>query len=96
MFYKENICGWFWDIKSSIISGFYGEKIWVVLNDRMLYCYNNPYDGLLKCKIDGNKIIDIIECRFDKLEIPLEGILLKMVVDQEAIIREYYEIMWGW
>lgn len=90
------MCGWFWHIQSSLMSGIYGEKIWVVLNQRVLYCYNNPYDGELKCKIDGNNIIDIIECEFDKLEIPLAGLQLKMVVDPEAVLREYYEVMWGW
>ena len=30
----ENMCGWFWDIKSNMLGVIYGEKVWVVLHEQ--------------------------------------------------------------
>jgi hypothetical protein len=42
------MCGWFYEIKTNFLSGVYGEKMWVVLRDRKLHCYSNPFSNELK------------------------------------------------
>jgi hypothetical protein len=112
------MCGWFYDIRTSLISGIYGDKIWVVLNDKKLEIYNNPYGNELKDvifalfnhhhishyiliqlfsifkimihfqTIDCMHICDIVECEYDKLEIKVEGLTIKLVK-----VSEYYMII---
>ena len=38
----SNLCGWFWRITKSFF-GATGDKIWLVLHDEMIYCYESPY-----------------------------------------------------
>lgn len=72
----HNMCGWFWDIHSEINNfGFLdtgGNKMWVVLKEKTLFCHDNPYDGVVKNVIDTKKITDIVETVCDKLEIKVK------------------------
>jgi hypothetical protein len=38
----SNICGWFWKITNSFF-GTTGDKVWLVLHDETIYCYDSPY-----------------------------------------------------
>ena len=72
----ENMCGWFWDIHEELNNfGFMdttGNKMWVVLSKKILTCYDNPYDGVVRKVIDCHHITDIVETICDKLEIKVQ------------------------
>jgi len=49
----ENMCGFFYDIKTSAYSGIYYDKIWVVLDAKKLYCYSDQFSTEL-LSVDNN------------------------------------------
>ena len=92
--------GWFWDIHSDI-NGFgfqdiSGTKMWVVLSGRKLFIYDNPYDNILKKTIDATDIMDMVESTYDKLEIKVEGVIIKMLKSDAFGIKVPCELMWAW
>jgi hypothetical protein len=91
----QNMCGWFWHIRDDIFTGTTGDKMWVVLNDRILYCYGNPYDGIVKYRVDCKNITDIVESEYDKLEIKVQGLIIK-VIDNSSGFARNTDLMWAW
>ena len=91
----QNMCGWFWDIKDDFYLGTTGEKMWVVLNNTELYCDGNPYDSVLKKIVDCKQITDIVESSYDKMEIKVEGLIIKLFKEEKGI-KKYSELMWAW
>jgi len=91
----ENMCGWFYDIHTEFNSfGFLdhaGSKMWVVLREKMLYCYDNPFDSVVKKTYDTHDVTDIIETEIDKLEIKMPGMIIKFNVKGVCS-----ELTWAW
>jgi C2 domain len=73
-----NICGWFWEIKSSFFGAITGEKMWVVLNDGVLYCYDSPFEFQKLHQFLCSNIVEIEEVVYDKLEIVMDGLTIKV------------------
>lgn len=94
----HNMCGWFWDIKTGLLGNTYGEKIWVVLEDRKVRVYNNPFDQDVKEHIDTEHVIDIEEKAYDKMEISVEGLALHMIKPAQVKggLDIPFEKMWAW
>jgi hypothetical protein len=74
----ENMCGWFYKIHEVGFFDTGGTKMWVVLNDKKLYIYDNPFDSICRSTLDTHDITDIEETEIDKLEIKMPGIIIKM------------------
>lgn len=47
-------------------------------------------------KIDCLDISDIIECVYDKMEIKIDGLKIKLIKIVDGGFREESELMWGW
>ena len=43
------------------------------------YCHANPYDQNVKYTLETADIVDIQECKYDKLEISVDGLSVKMM-----------------
>ena len=84
----QNMCGWFYDIKSSFFGVISGERMWVVLNRGFIYCYDSPFEGHLQQVIECSKITVIEEVVYDKLEITLQGLTLNL--------SDGAKFVWGW
>jgi hypothetical protein len=84
----ENVCGWFWNITSSYFGATSGDKVWVVLCDGFLFCYDNTFEITLLRKIDCRCIRTVENVVYDKLEIPLEGLKIKLTEEES--------LLWGW
>ena len=70
-----------------------------MLNDRKLFCYNNQFDGQVKYTYECDQIVDILETVYEKLEIPIAGLLVKMSTESVlngGLLPELSELMWGW
>merc|ERR1711871_1090872 len=68
---RNNLCGWFFDIKTS--SGYFGtnvngEKIWVVLKNDILNIYLTPFDISVIGQLKLHDIADLKEKVFDNME----------------------------
>lgn len=85
---NENACGWFWNITSSYFGAISGDKVWVVLCDGYLFCYDNTFEATLIRKIDCRRILTVENVVYDKLEIPLEGLKIQL--------NEKEQLLWGW
>ena len=86
----ENICGYFWNIKSSFFGAVSGEKIWVVMFNKSLFCYDSPLEAKLLRKIDCKSIAHIEESAYDKLEMTLEVVKITLSSASEE------NLLWGW
>ena len=93
----HNMCGWFWLIKDDFLRGTVGEKVWVVLYDKVLYVHNNPYDGYVLQQLNVNEISAITEAKYDKMEISVDGIKIT-IVKKNAITggSKTKDLMWAW
>ena len=91
----HNMCGWFWEIKDDFIRGTTGEKMWVVLHDQQLFCYSNPYDSILRHTVDCKMITDIVESVYDKMEIKVDGLIIK-IFNEENGVKKKSELYWAW
>ena len=56
---KKNLCGWWWEIKSTFLGTVSGEKIWVVVHRGIVYCYEGPFEGRLLKQFDVCDIVDM-------------------------------------
>lgn len=83
----RNMCGWFWDIKYSFFNTISGEKMWVVLTDGFIYCYDSPFKGLLQHVVECSKITMLEEVTY-KLETTIEGLTLNLADGSKFV--------WGW
>merc|ERR1711871_1529818 len=94
----HNMCGWFFDIKTGLLGNIYGEKIWVVLEDRKVRVFKNPYDQEIKEMIDTEHIVDIEEVTYDKMEIAVDGLAVKMIkpAQTKGGLDVSCEKMWAW
>ena len=95
----HNMCGWFWDIHD-YFNGFgawdtTGSKIWVVVKDKIIYVYDNPYDNKLKKTINTTDVLGMEMTTYDKLEIEVEGVKLLIEIGPENA-RRRSEILWAW
>jgi hypothetical protein len=84
----ENTCSWFWNIKSSYFGAVSGDKIWVVLYGGILHCYDNTFEATLLRKIDCRRVISVEEVVYDKLEIKLDGLKIRLTQGEN--------LLWGW
>ena len=95
----HNMCGWFWDIHDYINSfaqwDTTGTKIWVVVKDKVIRVYDNPYDNILKKTINTTDVLGMEVAQYDKLEIKVEGVKLLVELGPENA-RRRSELMWAW
>ena len=71
--------------------------MWVVLSEKKLFIYDNPYDSVLRKTIETNDIMDMVEMTYDKLEIKVEGVVIKTM--KEGVFggpKVPCELMWAW
>ena len=94
----ENMCGYFWEISSDFFGGVRGNKIWVVLHEKNLFCYSNQHDAVAQKTVNCKTIMDIHEHVYDRMEIPIDGIIIKIEreVFEGSGSFELAELMWGW
>lgn len=92
----HNMCGWFWAIKEDFLRGTTGEKMWVILHDKILYVYNNPFDSEVRQSIDVTEISAIKEARYDKMEIMVDGINIVLIKKSNYGVPSTQELMWAW
>jgi len=85
----ENMCGWFWNITESFFD-VNGEKMWVVLRDGHMSCWDTPFVNREICKVDCKKILKIEEKSFDKLACKITMHGLGITVDGSG------ELYWAW
>jgi hypothetical protein len=95
----HNMCGWFWDIHD-YINGYgmwdtTGTKQWVVVKDKVIRVYDNPYDNKLKKTINTTDVMGMEETTYDKLEIKVDGVKLQIEIGPDDA-RKQSEIMWAW
>ena len=74
----KNICGAFFDIRTSSWGAVEGVKVWVMLCGESLFIFDSPYEAELLRKLDLELIESIEEVIYDKLEIALEGLEFKL------------------
>lgn len=89
--------GWFYEINSNFY-GYSADKMWVVLNNKKLYIYKNPFSNELKQTIDCIQIMDIVETVYTDLEIPFEGVIIRLAKPPaiEGGPTVIGELNWAW
>ena len=90
----SNMCGWFTDIRANFFGAIGGEKMWCVLCEGNIYCYDSPFEGTLKYNFSSKEISDIREEMCDQLEIPIE--CLKVVLSPTETTPIAQELTWAW
>ena len=73
-----NMCGWFYNITTTFYGTITLDKIWVVLCNYKFYCYDTPYERVEHMIFDVNHITSIEEVIYDKMELPLRGLEIKL------------------
>jgi hypothetical protein len=91
----KNMCGYFYQLEQGVFD-IKATKIWVVLDDGILNIYDSPYDRRVKDTIDTSEIADMEECEYDKIEINIPGVKVKMVKTGLDGKLKFEELMWGW
>ena len=101
----SNMCGWFWEIHERLnrfgTLDTTGSKMWVVLRDKKLYLYDSPFRNVLVHKeaIDCDRVLDIQEMKYDKLDIKVQGMKLILENDDSTTLAEgkkVIELHWAW
>ena len=88
----NNICGSFWEIQENFLGSIKGLKIWVVIRDKILYCYDSQYENKLIKKIECKNISDVTKSVYDKIEIKIEIIVIKYIDEN---FKEN-KLLWAW
>jgi hypothetical protein len=87
---KKNLCGWWWEIKSTFLGDVTGEKMWLVLHNGIAYCYEGPFEGRLVREIDVSQIVDMR--KFDSTQISgdndMDGVSI--------IMKDGTQYDWAW
>jgi hypothetical protein len=86
----SNLAGPFWNIKSSFFGALTGEKIWVVLVDGILYCYDTPFETTLLRKIDVKRVMKLEAVVYDKLDIKIDGVTIRLSSGESLLCNKYY------
>ena len=88
----NNICGTFWEIQENFLGSVKGLKIWVVIRNKMLYCYDSQYENKLIKKIECKNISDVTKSVYDKIEIKIQILVIKYIDEN---FKEN-KLMWAW
>ena len=74
----SNMCGWWFDIKTNLFGIVYGgDRIWVVLCENVLYCYDSEFETTLLRKVEGGSIVSVKKT-VCKLELEMECVELEL------------------
>merc|ERR1711991_681661 len=84
----RNCCGWFFLITNTLID-IQGKKMWCVLKDSVVICYDSPYFNEVRKIIDLKQCTDIREKWF-RLEIDVRGVELLFSGHGRSV-----ELAWG-
>ena len=102
---SSNMCGWFWQIHERVNRfgslDTTGSKMWIVLRDKKIYLYDNPFKNVLvhKDAIDCDRVLDIQEMEYDKLDLKVQGMKLILENDVQSIEEgrnSTVELYWAW
>ena len=89
-----NVCGWFTEMQSGFLGTVVGTKIWVVLCDGIVSCYESPNMTNLLRRIECKYVIDVKESVYSSLEIRIEVIHIQLGPPVSLDVGS--ELVWAW
>ena len=62
----RNICSWFFELRTNIFGYTNGQKLWVILSENKLLCYDGPHgsESKLVREIECSSITEVNECNY--------------------------------
>jgi hypothetical protein len=65
----------------------------VVLSDNILFCYDSPFETTLLRKIDCKRIIKLEAVVYDKSEIKLDGVTVRLSSGETLVCKHIIYIL---
>ena len=84
----SNMCGWFYEIRTDFFQNVSGVKIWVVLNNDDITCYESPFDSSPVGGFSCQDISKLTQKKFDVTEIKMKGV--------EIQFKSGNQLYWAW
>jgi hypothetical protein len=85
----RNMCGWFFEVKSNLFNILRKEKVYIVLYEGTLTCYESPQRVAVLKKIDCQQIKSVSHLRNDRLDADDYPVLEIVLTNEEALMFVY-------
>ena len=97
----RNICSWFFELRTNIFGYTNGQKLWVILSENRLLCYDGPYgsESKLVHEIECSSIVEVNECNYKQTDSIIDALNIITQTDGSIMLGfgdDSYDIRGFW